>query len=1058
MPPPVPNSSDSCVDAAQTGSAPHNSRQPDADLLAQLHGPPQTGRLLSCLSQVLVSAGRKKATCGGTKKSRHESGQEKDGVEGPCLNGTTGTSLEDGSVAREAFLDDLCLHLSSGTDCSETRQAAAMSLPCPLLVPRTFRSQEACAIFTRLAESVYWRRALLIPLLRRWWREESHSFFTSLLLQIVTDAIGKGFLCLGPDNKGDTMENKEQDVCRGDGVKTCGGQDRLGAMQELEQLQGAARSFRGFCIGIDAILQSHVLRLMEHVKTICAKHDLKNERDLSTTGSARVEVEHVVDASTRSTWKDMFAFFSRCVSDVEVTFDESLWMFLMTLLTGYGGALQLFEMDVLAMKVDRGIVQQQAQRMFVENMQRNMWDYLTLRLSTDRVASGKSLLTIQNVLSHQSFFWKTATEVEVALQLLPPALLSRPDVRLWARQCTVDAWGNALRLVQLLVHGQEAAEEVPASVESAGFVSSSIRQHHRQLLEDHMERLAFAQSEWIAGNKRPCRVETNLDEEALRSGMVWSRYTAEFFLRTYHSSCFTILSLVEQDTLVALLRQLHAVIINEKRDAVEASLTTHFLPHGDNPTDERPALLEWHAQCVHKRVVQALKEDALLTMCLLRAVFVFFERVGKTNLNVHIVLRKTLLPILASLCSNQVNDNNDDDVEEYYERQQGIMMLLASGLLALPWDLRGVRARLVLHRFIGNSLQDCFSAEEALSETDRFFLSYTENSQTLEDTAASSCETSANDSFLQRLAAEGEETAAARDMIDDFVRCEAPIQFPAPCGTLLLMSVFRTMSLRFLQLRAEWEEQVRLVGEDARCYLGREATFCTTRDIAIFRLLIQLVHRMVFGFQVQYVGLLRMWLSYLNHLFTNVVPPLTEDDEISLLVPNKKQNAGHDVQKSAQRTYRRSPNETSQGELRAVLGELLADLALMPLVDSEVVLQCPAAVPHRPGGVRWKQQQKQRMQDVPIVQRMLPISVLEELCFALKIPTDNLTEEGMSPQAARCAGKMVEQSFLSVLGVVTFCQRLELFIVPGSFANRRCAALMQALWSAVEASSVTATT
>ncbi|PWV18203.1 hypothetical protein C3747_14g84 [Trypanosoma cruzi] len=53
--------------------------------------------------------------------------------------------------------------------------------------------------------------------------------------------------------------------------------------------------------------------------------------------------------------------------------------------------------------------------------------------------------------------------------------------------------------------------------------------------------------------------------------------------------------------------------------------------------------------------------------------------------------------------------------------------------------------------------------------------------------------------------------------------------------------------------------------------------------------------------------------------------------------------------------------------------------------------------------------------------------------FALRIPIEDLDEREADQAFVRQVGKTVEQSFLGVLGVFAFCQRMELFCGPGNF-------------------------
>ncbi|KEG14580.1 hypothetical protein DQ04_00391020 [Trypanosoma grayi] len=1017
-------------------------------LAARLRGPPQTEKLLSLLAETLVSD---------KKNEKEQSSKRNQSSPLLCSNGDLDDGLTVGCttplidadfLTQEAFLNDLCLFLASGKRSMEG--VPAVEAPLALCGIRKGQNRKACMLFSRLARSQYWRRKVLLSLLRQWRQNSGHAFCKALLLQTITDTIAGELFLVVPSSEERVMLEQPTESSSCEVAASPRSHLHLQVMQELEELVKETGSFRGMCLAVDITLRRSSQLLVEQVRRIVGGLENK-DGDTALEGHTLTIIESAVDATLCKMWEDVLAFLSRCVSDAREPLRESLWVFLTALASSYAGALIALEGEAPA--TNEGAIQLRALRMFVEKIQRDLLDYLTLRLSKDRVAADESLITVHNVVCHYTFFWRAAMEVELVPDLLPPALSSKPAVLAWARQQASTVWGRAMRLVQSLVFVQEAAEEAPG----ADAVTSDSRRCQRQLLEEYVERLSVLRLPCLSGTKRARTVEEGVEE--VGSEAAWLAYTTNFFLRTYHPSCFTILSLVQQDNLVALLRELHAVIVNEDRESIGLSLEK-VLPSHDGPVAEaREVLLQWHVRHVQKRMVRALSEEAPLLMCLLCAVFTLLERVGKTNLNIHSILAETLLPMLVKLCGglesrSGVEGDDDDDAENYFEQQQSLTTLIASGFLSLPWELRGLRLRLLLHRVIGASVVDCFSAEEALAEVDRIFALYADGRQTPEEAAAALCGDLTCDPFMQLLAAEGE-AATKTDAIDELLRREAPVQFPAPCGTLLLMSVFRTLSLRLLELRAEWEQQEKLAGEGTMDYLGRQSTYCTTRDIVMFRFLLQMVHRMVFGFQLQPVGLLRLWLSYLAHLFTHIVPPLTENDEVVLMERATRQEG---TEKSCRYAYRRSSAESSQGELRAVLGELLADLALMPLVDGDTAVSCPPALPHRPGSEKWRHGQSQKSREVLLLQRVLPVVVLEELCFVLKISTEKVSDEGTRPELVRHAGKMTEKSFLGVLGVVAFCQRLELFVVPESISDRRFTALLRLLWSAVGASSTMGST
>ncbi|KAH9599119.1 hypothetical protein LSM04_007655 [Trypanosoma melophagium] len=1052
--PPLPHSPDLCMN----GGVP-----------AWLRQPPKIDQLFLCLADVLRQTTRRDG-----KTDKDNTLENTDPA--PCVKReremeyavSEGCLTPDGDInTQKAFLNDLCLYLLSEKQSGEVGDVNKDPLLLPFL-PKG-RNQKAKSIFLKLARSSYWRRNLLIPLLRRWGGkgECGYSFLYTLLLNCITDSIKEELLspqlflktCMTPDNKPNTSSNellyshKEEE------------KHSTQLMADLEEMVKVTGSFRGMCVGIDIILRKNIVLLLKRVNQFIISNPFEIENNF-LIGASCSEVKQIVNVMIRLTWQDMYAFLSRCVTDVKAVFDETMWTFFMSLISAYTGALTLLEMENVNssnISSNTTIKQFQVQRMFFESLQRELLNFLTVELSTDRVAAGESLITVHNVLSHQTFHWKAMMEAELAVELLPNIFLSIPLVRSWARHQAVAAWGRTVRLLQTFLQLQEATEDVPntiADADAADGVSSAIRQSQRNLLEEHIERLTCGNLRCFVSSERERTKESKM--EVKNSEETWSGYFSEFFIQIYHPSCFTILSLEKQDTLVDLLRQLHSVIINRDCNDVKVSLASVLISNYERDEIGGKQLLSWYIRCVHDRVVQALVENSPLLLCLLCSLFVLFERMGKTSLNVHETLRETLLPTLAKLCCNRRSNEKDniddddeidtDDAEEFYERQQCLMTLLASGFLSLPWDLRELRICLLLYKGIAQSLLDCFSAEEALTKVEHIFSLYISEQRTPEGALSAYYSDFTLDPFLQMLATEGDVTAAT-EVIDNVLLCDTPLRFPTPCGTLVIMSIFRTLSHRLMLLRTEWEQQIRLVGESAQDYMGRKATFCTSRDIAIFRVLVQLAHRMVFGFQLQPVGLLRLWISYLVHLFTYIVPPLTEDDEIELCVPGSETEKSGNEKHFQQRLFRRSPTETSQGDLRASLGEQLADLALMSLVDSAIAIQSSAAVPPRPGTAKWLQHQSQQSQDVLILQRVMPGLVMEELCFALKISPDTIKEQELNSGTGRHTGKMVEHSFLGIIGVAAFCQRLKFFLIPGSITDRHTELLLHTLWSAVESSS-----
>nr|CCD16986.1 unnamed protein product [Trypanosoma congolense IL3000] len=1023
--------------------------------LERLRGSPRMENLLTCLSKATVDATIRKTLSGRITSPNTE--RER--------------SCADVNV-QEAFLNELCRYVALGEGPQKAVEALKASRALPLRLPTNASRQDLSEFFAHMAKTPYWRKALLYPLLRRWWKEGSYTIGSTLLLDALMDELLKQ---LDSSNNSVNKGPSPDDVsCESEQPGLLDVTD--GLVAELEELIGATESFGPICTVIDIIVQNCTRRLAGGVYRIVENLSTGNEEP-PTYEEAHQEMECVVNDAASFVWEEISALFTRCSISMETTFNEMLWTFLMALITSYSGAHVLATVDASRDSVDRvDNLQLWAQGMFYEKLQRDLQDHLAVRLSSDGGDSGKAFMSVQNVTCHQTFFWRCTMEAGLAHELLLPEFLAHTSIKEWARERAAETWGRALRVIQCFLHVQEAVEEMPDTVVPtiAESVISSVRAYHRRLTEEHLEHLSSAQKTLFSVTKRPRAEE--IDRQLVEREADWLSYTVDFFLCTYHPSCFVVLSMVKQDEFISLLRQLHGILVYKEREAVRDSLMA-TAPNQAVYADVQNQLMQWHKHCVHDRLLMALGNDASLIMCLLHGTFALFSRMGKTNVSVHEIFREMLLPSLSILCgsrskvsdSRESDDNEfsnlDEDVEEYYERQQCMGSLIAAGFLSIPWNLRGIRLRLLLLRSLSTNLRDCFSAEEALAELDDFFVRHFNGRQTPEETALEVCTDCARDPFLMLLDTEGDTVLSGTeiDAMEDVMFVDITVHLPAPGGTMFMISVFRTLSQELLRLRTEWEQHVRLADEGEESYLDRRATFCTAKDIVVFRTLVKLVHHMVFAFQVQPLGLLRLWISFLVHLFLCVVPPLTEDDELILLAPHvqeqkfkkegEKEEKAHGSLGGASRTaFGRAPNESPQGELRAVLGELLAELMLMPFLDESVAKQCPAAVEYTVNSTRWLRQQRRRDDDIRILQRIMPLLVLEEVCFALKINVSAICSTGTEKAVAlKHAGRMVEHSFLGALGVFAFCQQLDRFITPNSITDERVSLHMEALWGALEA-------
>ncbi|KAH8605536.1 hypothetical protein ERJ75_001607500 [Trypanosoma vivax] len=1052
-------------DAVAVGSRQDGALEGVSDFLARLRGPPQKKLLLLTLIQACAEVENRNVASTTTSASA-----------------ACSTTLSTGATTELLNFEDLCAFimgnaptdssLESGTECT-----VALSL---LASPRYDKLH---AFFSQYAKVSSYRRRLLVPLLQQWLSKgKGYTVIAVMLLNNVIEALRDELFKISPFDtttvKKESVDSDRENVVVGSVATSYESADRcyMSARQELEEMYRMTGSFRGLCLGLDVIIRNGAMLLAGRLRDDATK--LSPQGGVTTLGrGARAILERAVHDVVCSVFDEINSFLSQCATDNKTVFSEWLWLFVMALLSGYISAVSIFGIEPPT-DVQVGSALLQSQRMYFEALQRNWQACLTLRLVAESAGTVVNNVSVYNMTCRQPFFWRSVVEVQVALEFVPPPMRNSLVARQWARKQANKCWGRALRITQSLVHLQQAVEEVPSDSAATAVESvvAFIQQRQLQLFEEYYEHLATSQREVFVSTKRR---RTEVAPQSEVEDWTWLTYAAEFFLCVYHPSCFTILSIVKQSELLSLLEELNSLITGTGVEDADESLGSILLTVNGGPMLESE-VFAWYKNCVHGRLLIVLSEEGLFSMCLLHAVFTLLDRAGKTSLPVHEVLLSTLLPTLARICGISSDKGGPfsevkleaheaalvnahgagaEESTDFYERQLCMVLVIICGFLSLPWDLCEVRKRLLLFVVIGVSVKGYISLRQALEALSEMFMLSASGQRTPEQTLKAIYSQCADISVQRYIECElSGETGAA----DDFPYAIVPVQFPAPCGALLLISVYRTLSKHLMRLRTEWEHHVRMAVESESDYIGRSATFCTTDDIVTVRGLVQLVHRMVFGFQLQSVGLLRLWLSYLTHLFVCIVPPPTDEDELVLL----HQEAGGRVQaqesfpdKAAGSSqapihsfFRRSPNESPQGELRAVLGELLADLALMSLVDENEVREFPSAIPYRPGSAEWLKERNRRTQDVLILQHVFPIMLLEEMCVALRINVASAPSNAghYKADAARKTGAAVSRSFLGTVGLFAFCQRLELFIVPDSFENGRIVHYLQTLWNAVE--------
>ncbi|CCW61465.1 unnamed protein product [Phytomonas sp. EM1] len=544
---------------------------------------------------------------------------------------------------------------------------------------------------------------------------------------------------------------------------------------------------------------------------------------------------------------------------------------------------------------------------------------------------------------------------------------------------------------------------------------------------------------------------------------------------------------------------------------------------GAAPQDET-ILLEQLKACPRSVACRLLACDARFTLMLSHAVLVLLERRGRVAEEVESVLTGALIPTLVTLsadskieaiptysklCLTEVYSMNSlgDSTGGWSRPAQATFCLYAlihsELLMALPWSVEGVYltlaryrdlTRYLLERYLSHPKACIVQLEEWVREGGGAAVRQSATSigdlcDSLDNVVA------LHDPVLQQLKnrafavaqqRQHEKGVTTSSIVDECMRRVTPLFMPPPCGTLLVLAFSRRLMQQIYSLRNAYEMQRRLVeGDDALEYLGRRCIFCTAEDIEVFKVVVRTAHRMIFATRLQPMGLLQLWIGMLTHLFTYVVP-MAESDEGMELMPRSWQLRetvlncfAEEVPRTGWRALRPSSRGvmSSQTALRVALGELLADLFLMPVSDATSSLDYLHAFPaplYSPG--RRKEELRSQME----VQCILPHDVLEVLCLFLKVNTDvsdgELTRLSTTVAMEAAGGytatppgapvfdessfmsagikRLEENNFLGLAGLVAFCRQIERVVVAGTLKDTRLVHLLRCIWAMADLSAL----
>lgn len=542
----------------------------------------------------------------------------------------------------------------------------------------------------------------------------------------------------------------------------------------------------------------------------------------------------------------------------------------------------------------------------------------------------------------------------------------------------------------------------------------------------------------------------------------------------------------------------------------------------------------------HAPLVTAMRHDTRLWMLLAHGVLLQRERSGRMAREDEALIVSGLLPLLSVLVNSPMNGEEDDEDDESdalgatwwtwanLPSTRDMLLLLASGLLALPWSGEEMYLAVCRHTDLcersthvplspGNSprthlLQEVqrmsrwFDADVSLSGSSAAVRSAASGATAASAAAAAApsvwdlgdgvsqvtspsspavpphgsadlggpaslrqlCQQldihTRQSSDFHRLYAplsDGPDVTVAEDAaeacftaaLDRHARVGGPNLSSAPCGILMVVGAYRSLSRGLYRLRTALAEQHRMArDDDGGNFVGRSVTFCTSADVSAMRTLLTVVHRVVFGHVCRPHGLLRLWIGYLQHLFCCLVPRSTsgesggDEADTLVLMPSSWQQRhrvtnifGARVYRTGWRALQHDGEAASHTRLREALGECLADLLLMPYRTSAVEAGDAAA-----GAAA-------------ALQYTLPHAVLSTLCECLAIQTGDTaatSETTSSPTTADARGAGVRQSFLGLAGLLAFLRRLELHVVPGSLQDPRLQSVLRCVYDAADAAAL----
>ncbi|CAD2222693.1 hypothetical protein AGDE_15269 [Angomonas deanei] len=558
-----------------------------------------------------------------------------------------------------------------------------------------------------------------------------------------------------------------------------------------------------------------------------------------------------------------------------------------------------------------------------------------------------------------------------------------------------------------------------------------------------------------ASEDNPTKPVKKKEEGALASPTHQLRvYLTRVFFPVFDRRCFSLLVQSKARPLTGALHQLHEVLTKV------GQYTTEELVHrvdGVLQAHGRQWCGEPHLEGLHPRdyMLSHLRGDYRLILMLVHSVLTLLRWRGVVATETDYALLQSVIPSLRLL------SGDTSGVTEF-----ALLAVLLAEVPSLPWSTEGIALTWLRYSSFGEMLT--FGRSKPFSDVVQDMREWIRKGGGGAQARLTGSESATflnridealkeNHPVYTQLASSGG-TQAIYEELDACLRSVIPIRFPPVCGLFLLVSAYETLQQHLGSMRGVMEAGRREAVEDGATdtLYDRDGTFCSAHDVWIFRGVVLSVHRGVFGFRQQSPGLMRLWFAYLVHVFLYIVPPAPAGEVMQLLSHSWQMKEtvrnclGEEVHRTGWRALQAGDDQSSQTDLRVVLGELLADLAVMPLADPDALLECPWIIPRRTSQdatlVHWIAREEHEAPDeIAALATTLPQLVLENLCFFLRIDTQ------MNPLSSRSEAHFPEiaDTFLGLAGLTAFCRRWEACVEPGSVTDRRVAHLLRCIWAVV---------